>query len=97
METCPIHERSESYCKQIKECKEIYRIKIFSELTCDGDVIVVSPEGYAQPYSEFTASELAGKRLDKGESQNEGVGSIVLRGLVLASEDLRPRLDQLML
>ncbi|SBT72906.1 hypothetical protein, conserved [Plasmodium ovale] len=90
METCPIHERSESYCKQIKECKEIYRIKIFSELTCDGDVIVVSPE-------EFTASELAGKRLDKGESQNEGVGSIVLRGLVLASEDLRPRLDQLML
>ncbi|SBT58512.1 hypothetical protein POVWA1_088190 [Plasmodium ovale wallikeri] len=87
METCPIDERSESYCKQIKECKEIYRIKKFSELKCDGDVVVASPE----------ASELAGKRLDKGESQNEGVGSIVLRGLVLASEDLRPRLDQLML
>ncbi|SBS94965.1 hypothetical protein POVCU2_0092150 [Plasmodium ovale curtisi] len=48
-------------------------------------------------YSEFTPSELAGKRLDKGDSRSKGVGSIVLGSLVSASEDFRARLDQLIL
>ncbi|SBT00546.1 hypothetical protein POVCU1_060740 [Plasmodium ovale curtisi] len=48
-------------------------------------------------YSEFTPSELAGKRLDKGDTRSKGVGSIVLGSLVSASEDFRARLDQLIL